>query len=126
MEELGVPNFEEIISHPGFWNDLADDPVSCPDEDDCEDIEIQKETRTEKFPRRRLLEVESGSIPTRQLDNQNIEKFDFTTKQIKSRSFRSPEGIQLYMDPRSLRKAIHNHSEQLGLSDLGSGIPCSI
>ena len=66
------PKLEEIISHPGFWSDLANDFDVCTDEDDCEDQEIE----IEKIPRRRLLEV--SPTPTGQLDAKNLAKFDFT------------------------------------------------
>lgn len=35
-------------------------------------------------------------------------------------------GITLSMDPRSLRKVVYSHAEELGLSDLGSRIPCPL
>lgn len=35
-------------------------------------------------------------------------------------------GIKLSMDPRSLRKAVYGHPKELGLSDLGSRIPCPL
>lgn len=114
------PRPEEIISHPGFWGDLADDPDVCTDEDDCEDQEIE----IEKFPRRRLLAV--SPTPTAQLDAENLAKFDLTNRKLQVIIFPSREGIQFSMDPRSLRKVVYSHSTELGLSDLGSRIPCPI
>ena len=68
------PNPDEIISHPGFWSDLADDPDICTDDDFCEDQELEEETQIEKFPRRRLLAI-SGPTPTGKLDAENLEKY---------------------------------------------------
>jgi hypothetical protein len=114
------PRPEEIISHPGFWGDLADDPAVCTGEDDCEDQEIE----IEKFPRRRLLEV--SPTPTGQLDAKNLAKFDLTNRKLQPIVFPSREGIPLSMDARSLRKAVYSHPMELGLPDLGSRILCPI
>jgi len=123
-ENWVCPNPEEIISHPGFWSDLADDPETCTDEDDCEDEEIQEETQIEEFPRRRLMEV--APTPTGKLDSPNLANFDFTNRKLQPMRFPSREGIQLSMDHRSLRKAVYSHPTELGLSDLGSRIACPV
>ncbi len=119
-ENWASPRPEEIRSNPGFWSNVADDPEICTEEDDCEDEEIE----IEKFPRRRLLST--SSIPTSKLDQQNLEKFDFTNKKLQLMVFPSREGIRLSMDHRSLRKVVYSHPTELGLSDLGSSISCPV
>ena len=121
------PNPEEIISHPGFWSDLADDLETCTDEDNCENEEIQEETQIEEFSRKRLMEI--APTPTGKLDSQNLANFDFTNRKLQPIRFTSREGIQLSMlsmDHRSLRKAVYSHPKELGLSDLGSKITCPV
>ena len=53
-------------------------------------------------------------------------KFDFTRKKLQLTEFYSREGIKLSMDHRSLRKIVYGHPTELGLSDLGSRIPCPV
>jgi hypothetical protein len=112
------PKPEEIISNPGFWSNVVDDPDICTDEDDCEEIEI------EKFPRRRLLKI--SPTLTGKSDQPNLAKFDLTNKKLQPMAFPSREGIRLSMDQRSLRKAVYSHPMELGLSDLGSSILCPV
>lgn len=53
-------------------------------------------------------------------------RFDFTTEKLQPIHFPSREGIRLYMDHRSLRKVVYAHPKELGLSELGSRIPCPV
>lgn len=70
--------------------------------------------------------LEVSPTPTAQLDAENLAKFYLTNRKLQSIRFPSREGIQLSMDPRSIRKVVYSHSTELGLSDLGSRIPCPI
>ena len=133
------PNPDEIISNPEFWNRLQRDSETClnGDEDACWDTETESESESESTSektqlRRRLFAVNPNpapvtqSMPTGKLDQQNLEKYDFTTQKIQPFHYRSREGILLSVDHRGLRKIIYSHAPELGLSDLISRIPCPI
>ena len=122
MVKLGVPKPWRNISNPGFWSDLADNPNVFTDDDFCENLEIEEETQMEKFPCRRLFAV-PGPTPTRKLDAENLEKFNFTTWKLQLMKFPSRKGIQLFMNQRSLRKIVYSRPNELGLSNLSNRIP---
>jgi hypothetical protein len=138
-EEWVYPDPDEIISNLDFWNRLQNDPdpERClneyEDQDACWDTETESESTSEKIQiRRRLFAVNqnpapvANPTPTGQLDQQNLEKYDFTTQKIKSFHYRSREGILLSADHQGLRKIIYSHAPELGLSDLINRIPCPI
>lgn len=68
----------------------------------------------------------ANSTPTGKLDQQNIEKYDLTTKKVQPFQYFSREGILLSGDHRSVRKLIYGHAPELDLPDLMSRIPCPI
>jgi len=134
-EEWVCPDPDEIISNPEFWNRLQKDPETClnEDEDACWDTETETESTSEKTQfRRRLLAINPNSAPVAQptptgkLDQQNIEKYDLTTKKVQPFQYFSREGILLSGDHRSVRKLIYGHAPELDLPDLMSRIPCPI
>lgn len=108
---------------------LQNDPETCLSEDDeenCEDIEFDD---TDEKPRRRLLAIQPTqptSTPTGQLDQANLQKYDFTTEKVDPFTFISREGLELSADHRSLRKIIYSHPEELELMDLINRIPCPV
>jgi hypothetical protein len=142
-EEWVCPDPDEIISSIDYWNRLQNDPDPetcleygddmCSDDDDMWEIDDSVDIDSEKTEmRRRLFAVNPNpppvgkSTPTGKLDQQNLEKYDFTSQKIQPFNFRSREGILLSADHRALRKIIYAHAPELGLSDLINRIPCPI
>ena len=134
-ERWVCPDPDEIISNPEFWTKLKEESETCliDEEIEKENKDSSKEMETESTPqrqrRRRLLAVPNtpplaNPTPTRQLDQQIIEKYDLTTKKIQPFQYYSREGILLSGDHRSVRKLIYGHAPELELPDLMSRIPC--